>query len=55
MKIYENFNRLKPKLKVEESFDLRTLDTNIIVEYLEEQIKLRDEAIDKHIKKALRK
>ncbi len=40
-----NKKQLKPDLKLADKFlDLKTLDTNIILNHLDEQIKLRDSA-----------
>ena len=47
--------KLRPKMKIaDDYFDMRTMDTNITIEYLEEQIKLREAAIEKHLKMRLR-
>jgi hypothetical protein len=46
---------LKPEFKVAEEFlDLKSVDTNVFVEYLEDQIKLREMPIDKRFKKLVR-
>ena len=42
--------KLLPNFKVAEEFDLRTLDTNITIEFLEEKIRLREAAVDKQLK-----
>ena len=42
---------IKPKLKIADKFlDLKTLDTNIILNHLDEQIRLREAPIDKRKK-----
>ncbi|MBD3361351.1 hypothetical protein GF358_01010 [Candidatus Woesearchaeota archaeon] len=47
-------SKIKPDLKIaDEYLDLRTLDTNIIVKKLEENMKLRLMKIDKHAEKQL--
>lgn len=43
-------NKLKPTFRLAEDFlDLRTQDTNLVVQQLEEQIKLREMPLEKHI------
>ena len=40
--------KLKPELKIaDKMLDLKTLDTNIILNHLDEQIKLREMPIEK--------
>lgn len=40
-----SMNKLKPELKIAgRMLDLKTLDTNIVLNHLDEQIKLRDSA-----------
>jgi hypothetical protein len=40
--------KLKPELKIaDKMLDLKTLDTNIILNHLDEQIKLRETPIEK--------
>jgi hypothetical protein len=40
--------RIKPELKIADKLlDLKTLDTNIILNHLDEQIKLREMPIEK--------
>lgn len=47
-------SKLRPQFKLaDEYLDLRTMDTNIIVDYLEEQIKLREAAVEKKLKERL--
>lgn len=46
--------KLLPKFKVAEGFDLRTLDTNITIEFLEEKIKLREAMIEGKVKDLLK-
>lgn len=43
-------SKLKPELKLESPFDLRTMNTNIIIEKLEEDIKLREARLADRIK-----
>lgn len=40
---------LKPELKLGNLFDLRTIDTNILVRQLEENIKLREMPLAKRV------
>jgi len=48
-------SKLKPKYQLaDEYLDLRTLDTNVIVEHLEEQIRLRETAVDRKLSKLLK-
>ena len=43
--------KLKPELKIADKFlDLKTLDTNIILDHLDEQIKLREMPIEQRKK-----
>ena len=45
-------SKLAPDLKFADKFlDLKTLDTNIILNHLDEQIKLRDMPVEKRLKK----
>ena len=47
---------IKPELKIADNFlDLRTQETNVIVQHLEEQIRLRELPLEKQIQKSLRK
>lgn len=60
MKIKKAETKIKPDIKIDipsdtEQFDLRTLDTNIIVDFLEEQIKLREQPLKEHLKNQLKK
>jgi len=49
-------NKIQPTFKLADEFlDLRTLKTNVIVEHLEESIKLREMPIEQHIRKRLLK
>ncbi len=44
--------KLKPELKIADKFlDLKTLDTNIILNHLDEQIRLREMPVEKRLKK----
>lgn len=46
--------RLKPELKIaDKMLDLKTMDTNIILNHLDEQIKLREAPLEKRIKKLM--
>lgn len=48
--------KVKPELKIADEFlDLRTIDTSVIVEHLEEQIKLREMGIEKQFGRKLKK
>lgn len=56
MKIKKEESKIKPQMKISEEFlDLRTLKKNIILERLEENIRLRELPIEKHAKKNLLK
>ena len=45
-------SKLKPEFKLSKDFlDLRNIDTNVLVNYLEEQIKLREMSVEKKLKK----
>ncbi len=47
-----SMKKLKPELKIADEFlDLKTLDTNVILNHLEEQIKLREMSIEKRLKR----
>ncbi len=49
-------NKLKPELKLADKFlDLKTLDTNIILDHLDEQIQAREMSVEKRLKKDLLK
>ncbi len=49
-------NKLKPELKIADKFlDLKTLDTNIILNHLDDQIKMREVPVEKRLKKDLLK
>jgi hypothetical protein len=47
--------KIKPELKIAGKIDLKTLDTNIVLNHLDEQIKLRELPIEKRLKKELMK
>jgi len=48
--------QIKPTFALaDEYLDLKTLDTNIIVDFLDEQIKLREMPLQAHIKKQLKR
>lgn len=44
-------SKLKPEHKLDNPFDLRTMDTNIIIKKLEESLKLREAKLVDRIKK----
>jgi len=45
-------NKIKPELKIADKFlDLKTLDTNIILNHLDEQITLRELPVEKRLKR----
>ena len=45
-------SKLKPEFKLSKDFlDLRNIDTNVLVNYLEEQITLREMSVEKKLKK----
>lgn len=47
--------KVKPEFKMlDDPIDLRTMDTNIIVDYLEDQIKLRDQKVEEHLRSKLK-
>lgn len=47
--------QVKPEFLIADDFlDLKLLDTQIIVKHLEEQIRLREAAVEQRIKKLLR-
>lgn len=55
-KLKKHETELKPEFKLAEDYlDLRTLDTNVIIDYLEEQIKLRETAVEKQFSQQLKK
>ena len=55
-KVKREESKIKPDIKLLDTpFDLRTLDTNVIVDFLEDQIKLREDTVEEHVKKQLRK
>lgn len=55
-KVKREESKIKPDIKLMDTpFDLRTLDTNVIVDFLEDQIKLREDKVEEHVKKQLRK
>jgi len=56
MKVTIPESKIKPLLKLApEQLDLRTLDTNLVLNFLDEQIKLRDLPIEAHLKKAFKR
>lgn len=55
-KISPEKTRLKPELKLaDEAFDLRNLDTNIIIEQLEHNMVLRETPIPKQVQQKLKR
>ena len=49
-------SKLRPAFKLsQDQIDLRTLDKNVVMDFLDEQMKLREQPIEAHLKKALRK
>ena len=49
-------SKIRPSFKLsEDQVDLRTLDKNIVLDFLDEQMKMREQPIEAHLKKALRK
>ncbi len=42
-------------LKLAKNLDLKTIKTNLIIDYLEEQIKLREQKIEEHLKRFLKR
>ncbi len=56
MRIKKEEIKVKPKTQLSEEFlDLRTMESNVIIQELEENIKLRTLPIEKHLKKNLRR
>jgi hypothetical protein len=56
MRVKKEELKIKPKTQLSEEFlDLRTMDNNVIIQELEENIKLRELPIEKHIKKNIRR
>lgn len=54
MKIKKEVFKIKPELKMSEEFlDLRTAEKNIILQKLDENIKLRELPVDKRFKKQI--
>lgn len=48
--------KVKIDLKIADEFlDLKSLETNVIIKKLEDQIKLRETKIEKHVEKDLKK
>ena len=51
MKVKKEEMKVKPKMKLSEEFlDLRTMESNVIIQELKENIKLRELPIEKHMK-----
>lgn len=56
MRVKKEEMKVKPKTQLSDEFlDLRTMDNNVIIQELEENIKLRTLPIEKHLKKNLRR
>jgi len=54
MKIKKESPKVKPELKMSKEFlDLRTTEKNLILQKLEENIKLRELSVEKRFKKQL--
>jgi hypothetical protein len=50
-KIKPVLRQLRPELKIADNFlDLKTLDTNILLDHLDEQIKVREMSVEKRLK-----
>ncbi len=50
MRVKKQEVKVKPKFRISEDYiDLRTLDTNVIVEHLEYNLKLRELPVEKRI------
>ncbi len=50
-KIKSELKQLKPDLKLADKFlDLKTLDTNVLLDHLDEQIKVREMPVEKRLK-----
>ena len=54
MKLREK-GQIKLDLKLADNLNLKTMETNVILDYLDEQIKLREMKIEEHLKKFLKK
>ncbi|MEM4271897.1 MAG: hypothetical protein QXD13_02320 [Candidatus Pacearchaeota archaeon] len=56
MKVKREEQKVKPQLKLSEEFlDLRTMDNNIIVKHLEENMRIRELPIEKRFKREMEK
>ena len=56
MRVKKEEMKIKPKMQLAEKFlDLRTMENNVVIQELEENIKLREMPIEKHLKKNLRR
>ncbi len=56
MKIKREEPKVKPQLKMSEEFlNLKTLSSSVIVQHLEESIKLRELPVEKKLKRELEK
>ena len=51
---FRQMKKIKPEMKIaDKMLDLKTMDTNIILNHLDEQITLREMPIEKRLKKEL--
>ena len=56
MRVKKEEMKIKPQMQLAEKFlDLRTMKNNVVIQELEENIKLREMPIEKHLKKNLRR
>ena len=56
MRVKKEEMKIKPQMQLAEKFlDLRTMKNNVVIKELEENIKLRELPIEKHLKKNLRR
>jgi len=56
MRVKKEEMKIKPQMQLAEKFlDLRTMENNVVIQELEENIKLREMPIEKHLKKNLRR
>ena len=56
MKLKKQDSKIKPEFKIQDpGVDLKTLDTNIIINFLEDQIKSREKPLQDQIKDKFKK
>lgn len=55
MRLQRETSKLAPTFKLADNLDLRTLDTNVVLQHLDEQIRLREMPVEAHLKKALKR